>query len=247
MHPVQFYAGNAGIKKTFMASESMTTAGVPVIGVAAATTDVGGVQIINNAAEEGIVGLLIDGTADAAGTDQYPSSTPGSLVADASIFVSVVCNPNVAYRARLSGGATSGTALTLDATSGASSDGSTLTGVTTLDDGVVWGYDGANAGVHRRADDAAGSVSISFPNAVASGDNFLVAPGFPGMIGIGTQAFFDLTSDFTEINATASDSDNDNFVIVDLDLKDLGGDGTLTSHYHIVPNNHALAGNLQHT
>lgn len=234
--------GGAPVVKSYMASATLSTAGIPIVGAVVATTDIGGVLAISNTAQAAggsrQVGLTVGTTGTVAAT---------GITNNSAIFVKAIVNPDAVYRAKLSGGATADTALSTTATTAADSTGVTLTGTTTIDDGVVWGYDGGNARIFRRADDTAGSVSINFPNAVASGDRFLCANAFMGACGVTTQAFFDLTSNFAQINAVTVDSDNDNFLVVDWELRDVSEAGTTNSFYHIVPNNHGFAGNCQLT
>ena len=241
MHVIGHVHGGAPIIKKFLASAD-TTPGVPLIsaGVASGATTSGAVIAIANAAGAPLVGLGIDAV-------DFPSDPEAQLNADSDLFVTVDVRPDAIYRAKLSGGATADTALTAQ-TSASSALGITLTGVTTLDDGVVWGYTGANSGSFRRADSTAGSVSIGFGKAVATGDQFLAAQGFMGVyVGASDQSSFDLTSDFSQIDATTANSDNDNFTIFDWELKDFAGSGTTNSYYHLIAWAHIYSGGVNQT
>ncbi len=228
------------ILKKFMSSADIV-AGAPLIsaGVASGANDSGAVITIANAAGNPLVGLARDAVS-------FPANPEAQLNTDASIFVTVDVRPDAIMRAKMSGSGTEDTALNNQATSAASALGVVTTGVTTLDDGVVWGYEGANAGSFRRADDTSGSVSIAFPNAIASGDQFLAAQGFMGVVAT-SQQMLELSAAFTQVDITTTDSDNDNFTIFDWELKDVGGDGTTNSYYHLIAWQHIYSGSVNQT
>jgi hypothetical protein len=150
-------------------------------------------------------------------------------------FVKVCVNPDAVYRAKLSGGATEDTALTVITQDAADTTG-LAPGATVQDLVVVWGYKGANVG-HHRYTDAADSVEMAFPNDIAVGDEFLEA--FGGYIGSVTLQP-DLTSAFTQVNATAAAGGNDLFVVFDLELRDESDDGRNNSFYLLVIQDHAF-------
>jgi hypothetical protein len=228
--------------KNFQATDTLGTAGVPVTTVDVASTDRGGVQIIANTANptQSVVGL----TVGLAGQTITIADT--GMTDNADLYVRCVVNPDAVYRAKLSGGATAGTALTEHTNTSEDTTGVTCTGAAFLDDGVVWGYSGNNVGQYRRAD-AATTVATNFINTIAVGDSFLSGPGFPGAVQVTTQAWMNLTTNMDQVNAAAVDSDNDNFLIVDFNLRDSSESGTTNSFYHLLCNNHAVGGNLQMT
>jgi hypothetical protein len=235
--------GGAPVVKSFVASATLSTAGIPLIGAIAAGTDnLGGIKAYADASPPtgGFrqVGISVSTTGTIAAT---------GMTSNAAVFVKAIVNPDAVYRAKLSGGTAADTALaTIFPTSG-DATGAVLTGATTLDDSVVWGYSGSNAGIFRRATDTAGAIGLNFPFAVVANDLFIAANGFMGACGVTTNAFFNLTTNLTQINAQTTDSDNDNFIIVDWELRDQSDAGTTNSFYHIIPNNHAFGGNLQLT
>jgi hypothetical protein len=225
-------SGGAPVIKSYQAGTTMSTAGVPVIGSAAdAATDIGEVEPCTTAAAVGLVGLSLDTTGTVAAT--------GAATAD--IMVNVVINPDGVYRAKLSGGTTADTALAAQTTTGASADGSVATGCTTYDNSVCWGYTGANIGEYRITDDTAGSFAIAMPRAIASGDQFLAATSHPCASGNASSAFFDLCTTLDQIVAITEDTDNDNFIVVDAELRASNDSGTTNSFYHIIGNAHLFA------
>lgn len=238
MEVVGTIGGGGLVIKRFQAGTAVTVAGIPVTASIVATTDLAMVEPMPASA----VSQLLAGI----GLDTAPDVAATGLTTASDILLSVVINPDALIRGKMSGGATADTALTATATTGASAGGTVTTGVTTIDDSAIWGYDGGNAGVLRRADDAAGSVSMNFPTAIATGDRFLVANGYPLYAAAASaNAFLDLTSNLAQFDASASVTDTDNFVIVDLDARDVSEDGTTNSFYIVVANDHIFGGNAQ--
>lgn len=226
--------GGAPLVMKYYAGTTMATAGIPVIGGLAATTDIGGVEPINASGnpDPSLVGISLDATGTVSSTTQV----------DADLLITLSVRPDVIIRAKMSQGTTADTALTIGTTSAASAAGTVVTGVTTLDDSLVWGYNGSNQGIYRRADDTAGSVSQAFPEAVASGDEFLIAYNFPGACGFAAaaQPYLDLTTDFTQFDASTATLTNDNFVVIDVETMDISDDGRNNSFYLVVPAKHGF-------
>lgn len=229
------HGGTPIIKKFFASAQVIQGVPVKSAELASAAGDSGAVIIIANAAGNPIIGLTNDAN------DTWPSNPEAQLNTDVSLQVTVNVRPDAIYRAKLSGSATVDTALSNQACNAASALGITAANVTTLDDGVIWGYTGANAGVIRRCDSTAGSLSMGMSAAIASGDEFIAAQGFMGYVST-SQAYFDLTSDFSQVRVDAADSDNDNFVIFDWELRDFAGTGVTNSYYHLLPWKHAFSG-----
>ncbi len=234
--------GSDPVMKNFQATDTLSTVGVPVTTTDVASTDRGGVKIIANDANpaQSVVGL----TVGLAG--QVITIADTGMTNNADLYVRCVVNPDGVYRARLSGGATADTALTISTNTSEDTTGVTCTGGAFIDDGVVWGYTGNNIGQYRRAD-AATTVATNFINTIAVGDSFLSAPGFPGGVQVTTQAFVNLTTNMDQVNAAAVDSDNDNFLVIDFELRDSSASGITNSNYHLICNNHAFGGNLHMT
>lgn len=218
--------------KKFQIGATLSTRGVPVL-VGGAGEE--GLIAASTTAAADLVGITVD-TATLVTAQQTDSSDPAATV-------TVIINPDACYKAALSGGATSGTALTLYDVTTASTNGLTVTtgdawNCPTYDEGVVWGYDGANAGIARKITSVsatAATVTVAFPNDTAVGDNFLRAPFVGSPVGMENQ-FVQLTSALDEVDTSvAIDTDNNNFRIVELILHDASSDGRSTSKAVLVP------------
>ncbi|MHC4222993.1 MAG: hypothetical protein ACYSUN_03300 [Planctomycetota bacterium] len=162
--------------------------------------------------------------------------------AETERLVSIIVNPNALYYARLSGGATTGTALTINTNTVVDLTGLLLTlGLSTdYDDGYVWGYEGANAGAMRKvtAVDATNEVPIvPFRYDIAVGDTFLACTFGPG-----EDAGVQLTSVFDEVDASGDNQGADNFRCVRLHGGDLAGEGTTRSWALLAFQDHLYGG-----
>lgn len=218
-------AGNSSmILKKYQVAASNTVLGRPYLKTAA-----GGTGIVLGSATGAVdfVGVNID----AAGTYVTAQQTDSS---DTARLTSLIVNPTAVYRARLSGGATDGTALSEGTVTTGSTDG--LSVITSafdpnspdLDEGTVWGYRGANAGKARKitataANDA--TVVVAFPYDIAIGDTFLYA----GISPAGTITA-QLTTNCTEIDATAAIATDATMIVVEMRLLDAAGDGAAHSY-----------------
>ena len=170
---------------------------------------------------------------DAAGTYAAGQATEG----DNAKVTSLIINPLAVYRARLSGGATDGTALTARTVTTASTDGLTVThsaydaSSPEMDEGTVWGYSGANAGKVRKitsTSSTATTVILAFPYDTAVGDQFLMAPIHP------TRSIVaQLTTNCTEIDASAAIAGDATMVVVEMICNDIAGNG-LTESYALI-------------
>jgi hypothetical protein len=232
--------GGAIVVKKYQASATMSTAGVFVIAGQATATDLGCVAIgtTSTALLTGSVGVSLDttGTIGATGTT------------DAGSIVSVAVNPDLIIRVKMTNGATEDTALTIQPATADSSTGITATTVTTEDEGIIWGYDGANKGIYRRVDDAAGSVTINFPNGIVSGDNFLSANSPPcvfSIAGLGNGP--NLSTLITQADATTTvPGDNDTLQCFDVQLGTEDDDGANNSFWHMVQKQSIFGGFVEH-
>ena len=127
--------------------------------VAATNTTVGMPFLIPAASGSGLVVATTTGAANMVGVN---TDTAGTYVtaqqtdaSDTERTVGLIINPFAVYRMLMSGGATEGTALALNAVTTASTDGLAVTTAAewsnpTYDEGTTWGYDGANAGKARK-------------------------------------------------------------------------------------------------
>ena len=205
--------------------------GVPVRG---GTTSGSGIRLITENSAADVVGLAID--------NATYTTTQGSGADSAERLVSVIINPDAVYRARLSGGGTEGTALSLHTVTTASSGGTAVTTATSWSDyegGTVWGYQGANAGQVRKltsVSSTAGTVTVPFDYATVVGDTFLRAPFYPFSI---TQTV-NLTDAFYEVDTTVAAMTGGDWAVIDLELNDISNDGLNNSYVHMIPNDHFL-------
>ena len=105
--------------------------------------------------------------------------------------VTLVVNPDLVIRNRVSGSATAGTALTTITNSAASTAGTAITITTgdaapnspTMLDGTVFCTKGANVGLRRKITTVSATVCtvvVPFPYTIASGDVFVMLPFAPG-------------------------------------------------------------------
>ena len=158
--------------------------------------------------------------------------------------VSVIINPDAVYRIKLSGGATENTALTLYDVTTASTDGLTVTTGDSwtspeFDEGVVWGYDGANAGQQRKitsTSSTAATVTVAFDYDTVVGDNFMRAPYW--YIGTTTVQF---TTNLYQADASIAVATGAAFRVVDMVLRDIGHNGRQNSFADIWSSDHVLS------
>jgi hypothetical protein len=183
--------------------------------------------------------------ADAAGTYATAQNSDGSSNA---AITTLIVNPLAVYKARLSGGATDGTALSAATVTTAATDGLSVTtsafdpNSPDMDEGIVWGYTGANAKVARKITSTAANVAtvtVAFPSDTAVGDQFLYAAVSP-LSTITAQ----LTTNCTEIDATAAISGDATIVVVEMALNDKAHNGTTSSYAFVQFVDHLLGGNI---
>ena len=168
-----YLSGGAGVvKKLKIASASITTAGIPIIGGSGAVA--GCIAATTTNFTEGL-GLGLD-------TAVY-TTTQSSTMVEGVIGVDV--RSDLVMRALLSGAATDGTALAILTNTSASAGGTTITAANvqaTQDQkgGFTWCISGNNVGqsrvitTHTSATSIA--VTVPFPNAIAVNDTFLMCP-----------------------------------------------------------------------
>ena len=185
MANVGYILGGAGpvIKKYFVAAGTpdFTVAGAPAI--AAATAGAGVLPMAAGTLAD-YVGLSLD-------TAVYTTSQATVATGTGPGIISLVVNPDVAIRFRMSGATTAGTALPLVTNSAASSGGTAVTITTgdivpnspTMLDGTIICLTGSNVGLRRKITTVSATVFtvvVPFPYAIASGDTFTAVPYFPG-------------------------------------------------------------------
>lgn len=231
-----FY-GQPAVLKRFQIGETFT-AGVVGIPVEIPTlSDTDGVLMCETNSIVDCIGVSLDNP----GTRQTAQQTDNS---DPARRVLVNISPHMVWRARLSGGATSGTALTIYTNTVASTTGllTTLALPTAYDDGWIWGYTGSNAGIARKVTAVGGTNEtpiVAFPYDIAVGDTFLAFTAGPG-----EDAGIQLTTNLDEIDATADLQSTDNLRCVDVGFKDLGGRGTVESFAEVIIMDHFYGGNI---
>ena len=223
-------SGTAPLAKKYQVDATIANVGVPLL--------------IDTDSEAGLNAGTTTSAADFGGMAQDTvtyTATQGTGADSAERKVGVIINPDAVWKTRLSGGATDGTALTLyDVTSESSGGTAVTTGDAwnnpTMDEGVVWGYDGANVGQIRKITSVgatAGTVTIPFDNGTVVGDNFMRAPYWPNRT-ISVQ----LTTLLFEADASIAVGTGAEYVVVDMDLRDISGDGRLKSYIHMMAKDH---------
>lgn len=231
---IAYTIGGGGLHMVpYRMDTSAIAAGVPVLSDAD-TGDTQGVVPDTTTSGLNLIGLAVD-TRTASTDAQVAAGAGDRSDGNNASFVRVVINPDACYRAKLNNGATEDTALALITQSAASAAGTTVGGgsPTLTDEATVWGYSGANVG-HTRFATAASTVVQAFPNAIAAGDEFLEAILKEGS----TTQTPTLTAAFTQIDATAAVAANDNYIVVEFELRDESDDGRNNSYAIIVPQNH---------
>ena len=171
-----------------------------------------------------------------------PDGNAGSLTysttqGDTEGLVRVYINPDIIYRARMSGGATLANLQTVT-TTGASAAGTTVTATDTpendMDDGTCWCLTGGNAGLSRKVTTFTANtswvVTVPFPRTIAIGDTFCVAPYSP-FVTIALQ----LTTNLVEADATVAFGSGGTARTVELVLNGAGD-----SYVHFIGRDMAL-------
>jgi hypothetical protein len=163
---------------------------------------------------------------------------------DPQRLITVVCNPDAVWRMLMSGGATNNTALATQTETTGDATGLTVTtgaewSNPTYDEGVVWGYSGANAGAVRKITSVAataGTVTVAFRNDIAINDVFLRAPYWP--IQTATVQF---TTTLDQANAIIAVGTGAGMRVVELQLNDVSNDGRGNSWVLAMPTDHILS------
>lgn len=236
------YYGSVPIVKKFQFGVTLTTVGIPFTVPAANTA---GVVIGTTTTASDLVGLSIDkGTVLQTGSAQSTfSTTQGTGASSAERVVSLIVNPFAVWAFKMSGGSTSDTALASQTVTTASAGGTAVTTAAewsspTFDEGVTWGYTGANAGRVRKltsVSTTAGTVTIPFDVATVVGDVFLRAPYWPMQT-----VTIQLTGTLEQADASIAVGTGAPFRVVELRLRDASETGNVNSYVLAVSNSHAL-------
>jgi len=211
MDYVGTFSGSSPIVRSFQVGEDMADVGAPVT--------VGG---------SGNEGIALATTTSATNFMGITSSTATLVTAqqansaDTERTVDVIINHDIILKARLSGGATSGTVLTIFTVTTASTTGlDVVTGddFTNFDEGTIFCLSGLNKGRFRKiviGDATDATVGVAFPHDIAVGDRFIALP-----FSEGEDQFVQLTSDFLEVDASvAVNGTNANFRIYKIEIQD---------------------------
>lgn len=234
-------SGAAPVMKKFQFGVTLTAAGIPFTIPAANTA---GVVIGTTTGATDLVGFSIDAGLDKTGAAQSTyTTTQGSGASSAERMVTLIINPDAAWRLLMSGGSTENTALSTQTVTTASSGGTAVTTGATwtgteFDEGYVWGLTGANAGQARKITSTsatAGTVTIPFDYGIAVGDTFLRCPYTP-MQGATVQ----LTTLLTQADASIAVATGAPFRPIELVLRDGSDSGATNSSVIVISNSHAL-------
>ncbi len=226
-------SGGAPLIKRYQVNATVSEIGIPLL---IGTSEEAGLDLPSTTVAADVVGLNLD-------TATF-TTTQGTGADSAERLVSVIINPDAILRARMSGGATSGTALAQHTVTAQDTGGTVITTGTTwaspdFDEGVAWCFSGANVGQQRKivdADATSATVLVPFDNTIEVGDVFLRAP-YQRMQGANVQ----LTTELTEANANIVVGTGAGFKTIDWELLDLSDDGTLKSAIYMIPTDHWLS------
>jgi len=229
-------SGGAPLVMKYQVNETLANAGIPVLAPGAGNA---GVQISTTTSWANAVGVTLD-----TATYVTAQQTDGT---SAEREVSVMISPTAVFRALMSGGATEGTALSLYPVTTASTTGLVVTTASItnwaspqFDESVVWGYDGANAGQKRKVTSVSGTaatVTVPFDNDTVVGDNFMRAPyWFLDDGGNNIQT----TTNLTQADASIAVGTGGAAKVIDMELRDIGGEGRTNSYVLFIFDDHAL-------
>lgn len=226
-------SGAAPILRKYQTAATVSRTGIPHLVPAAGGA---GVAQATTTAAAGMIGCNVD-----TATFVTAQQTDGTK---AERLITVISNPDAVWKAKLSGGAGNDVALALQTeTTGDATGLVVTTGATwaapTFDEGVVWGFSGANAGQVRKITSVsatAGTVTVAFENDIAINDVFLRAPFFT-LQGATAQ----LTTLLDQVDATIAVGTGAGFRCVELILNDTSFEGRTNSFILMMPTDHVLA------
>ena len=233
--------GSVPVVKKFQFGVTLTQSGIPFTVPAAGTA---GVVIGTTTGATDLVGLSLDQGSDRLGGAQSTyTTTQGSGAASAERVVALIINPFAVWAWKMSATEVADVAIVLQTVTTASAGGTAVTTAAewsspTVDEGVVWGYSGANAGRFRKVTSVsgtAGTVTIPFDNGILVDDVFLRAPFWP-MQTITIQ----LGTNLTQADASIVVGTGAPFRVTELRLRDASDSGRTNSFVLGVSNSHAL-------
>ena len=224
--------GGEPLIQGFQVNETLSNAGIPVLAPGGGNA---GVQISTITSWANAVGVTLD-----TATYVTAQQTDGT---SAEREVDVILSPDAVFKALMSGGPTEGTALRLyDVTTASATGLDVITGdnFTDMDDGVIWGYDGANAGQKRNltiGDATDATVAVAFDHDIAVGNNFMAAP-YWFLSDVAGQ--IQTTALLTQANASIAGGIGGAGTIIDMELRDLSDEGRTKSFVLFTFDDHAL-------
>ena len=221
--------GGTPILKKLQIGEALSLAGLPLI--ASALADADGVMRASTTAAAESIGISLD-------AQPTRNTAQQTNDADPAVYVTVNVRPDQIVKARLSGGATAGTALPEFTNTVLSTNGLLITAAfgTAYDDGYAWGATGANAGRLRKIQGAVnttGTPVIAFPSDIAVGDIFYAVTFGPY-----EDAGVQLTSNIAEVDATGDNQSGTNFRCLGLRQLAKASGGALGSFAELVFTDH---------
>lgn len=202
-------------------------------------SNVGVPMVIGGAGEEGVVLATTVTASDFVGVTM---DNPGSVVtaqqtdnSDPARYARLCVSPSAVYKARLSGGATEGTALTAYTVDTANTAGTSIeTDNAFVDETSLFCYSGANVGIGRKITAISGNhatVSVALPHDTVVGDVFITSPYCASPYGM-ENFFVQLTTALTELDCSVtSDTDNNNFRVLELLYADKSNDPDRTQSF----------------
>lgn len=218
------------IIKKYQVGETFGYAGVPAVVAGAGAY---GVKKATTTAAANMLGVTMEAVTTVT-AQQSDNSDP-------SRRVSIIINPDAVYKARYSGAATDGTAITDYAETSGNTAGTTVTaaGLVSADEGSIVCSSGANAGqIRKNITGGSGSAvaGVAFPVDIAIGDRFFTLP--QSSMDIQTVK---LTTNLTEIDQSAAVATNEVAMqVIDFSLGQ--GSEILTNTYaFIVASDHLFA------
>ena len=210
--------------KRYKISETMATAGVPVL--------------VNAANGAGLALASATGAADAVGVT-VGTGTYSTVQGDAEGTVEVIISPDAVYKLRMCNSATAGTQLVITTNSAAETAGTVVT-ITTgdpapnspeMDEGTIVCVAGANVGQTRKLTSTAATtatVTVPFLNDIAANDVFIIVPWTPADVA-GDNV--NLTTTLTEARQDIAVGTGIAMVVVDIEFDTSSQDNARRKSY----------------
>jgi len=232
MECVGIMSGGAPRLMKYQVSATPTAIGVPYLVSAAGAA---GLTICTTTGAVNMVGCNLD-LATYATAQQADGSDPDALC-------TFIINPDAIWEIPMVGAAAGGALNVRDVTT-ASTDGLAVTtgddwSSPTVDEALIWGYDGANTGIIRKVTSVSGTaatVTVAFPRDTVVGDNFLWFPVHPCTLQTITLST-DLTSARQDVAVATNTAE---FITHRAICNDKANDGLFTSALHATSRYHFM-------